>query len=112
LRADLASGYVCRLLNYMDRRGYTQCVPRYGATNGRPRPLLGLTSGYIQRAADVFPKQGSKAPWVLRQNYLLDLLSLHFGAVDDGTLVFSTGGRRLAPSAPAPPGARPAAASP
>jgi cation diffusion facilitator CzcD-associated flavoprotein CzcO len=112
LRADLASGYVCRLLNYMDRRGYTQCVPRYGATNGRTRPLLGLTSGYIQRAADVFPKQGSKAPWVLRQNYLLDLLSLHFGAVDDGNLRFSKGGRILAPSAPAPPGARPATASP
>jgi cation diffusion facilitator CzcD-associated flavoprotein CzcO len=92
LRADLSSAYVCRLLNHMDRCGYRQCVPRYGEEAGESRPLLGLTSGYVQRAADSFPKQGSKAPWVLRQNYLFDLLSLHFGAVDDGALVFSKGG--------------------
>jgi cation diffusion facilitator CzcD-associated flavoprotein CzcO len=102
LRADLVSAYVCRLLNYMDRCGYAQCVPRCDETNGRLRPLLGLTSGYIQRAADQFPKQGSKAPWVLRQNYLLDVLTLHFGAVDDGTLVFSKAGRTLAPATTAP----------
>jgi hypothetical protein len=59
---------------------------------------LGLTSGYVKRGADQFPKQGSKAPWVLRQNYLLDLLSLHFGKVDDGTMVFSEGGTKLVQS--------------
>jgi cation diffusion facilitator CzcD-associated flavoprotein CzcO len=98
LRADLASAYVCRLLNYMARHHYTQCVARHGAVDRHPRPLLGLTSGYIRRAADRFPKQGSKSPWVLRQNYLLDLLSLHFGAVEDGTLVFSRGARTVAPT--------------
>jgi monooxygenase len=92
LRADLSSQYVCRLLNYMKRRGYRQCLPRLVGGAVEPRPLLGLTSGYIQRGADRFPKQGSKAPWVLRQNYVLDLLTLHYGKVDDGTLVFSEGG--------------------
>jgi cation diffusion facilitator CzcD-associated flavoprotein CzcO len=95
LRADLSSTYLCRLLNYMDRHGYTQCVPRFEGAAAETRPLLGLTSGYVQRAVDQFPKQGPKAPWVLRQNYLLDLLNLHFGAVDDGTLVFSRTGRAL-----------------
>jgi monooxygenase len=89
LRADLSSMYVCRLINYMDRHGYRQCLPRYDGSPVETQPLLGLKSGYVQRAKDLFPKQGSKAPWVLRQNYLFDLLSLHFGAVDDGTLVFS-----------------------
>ena len=28
LKAELICRYVCRLLNYMDRRGYTQCTPR------------------------------------------------------------------------------------
>ena len=89
LRADLSSKYVCRLLNYMDRGGYAQCVPRREGPLGETRPLLALKSGYVRRAVDLFPKQGLKAPWILRQNYVSDLLSLYFGAVDDGTLVFS-----------------------
>ena len=53
------------------------------------RPLLNLTSGYVQRGAGLFPKQGPKAPWVMRQNYILDLLNLRFGKLDDGVLSFS-----------------------
>jgi monooxygenase len=94
LRADLASGYVCRLLNYMDRGGYKQCVPRADDPELRPEPLLGLTSGYVQRGSSLFPKQGSKAPWLLRQNYILDLMTMRFGTVDDGALIFSKGGEK------------------
>jgi monooxygenase len=100
LRADLASAYVCRLLNYMDRRGYRQCVPRATDPDVQPEPLLGLTSGYVQRGLSQFPKQGSKSPWVLRQNYIRDLLMMRYGAVDDGTMVFSKGGE---PASPRPP---------
>jgi monooxygenase len=35
------------------------------------------------------PKQGSKRPWRLYQNYAKDMLALRFGTIDDGTLVFS-----------------------
>ncbi|XXX81471.1 NAD(P)/FAD-dependent oxidoreductase [Sorangium sp. So ce134] len=93
LRAELASMYVCRLLNHMDRRGYRQCVPRPDESVLEPRPLLGLRSGYVQRSADHLPKQGSKAPWYFRQNYVLDLLTMKLGPVDDGTMVFSREGR-------------------
>lgn len=102
LRADLSSMYVCRLINYMDRRGYRQCLPHYNGSPVETQPLLGLKSGYVQRAVDLFPKQGLKAPWVLRQNYLFDLLSLHLGAVDDGTLVFSRGGNGSVSNTAAP----------
>jgi monooxygenase len=100
LRADLASGYVCRLLNYMDRGGYKQCVPCADDPELRPEPLLGLTSGYVQRGSSLFPKQGSKAPWLLRQNYILDLMTMRFGTVDDGALVFSKGGEKAALDTP------------
>ncbi|XYH93045.1 flavin-containing monooxygenase [Sorangium sp. So ce1128] len=93
LRAELASTYVCRLLNHMDRHGYRQCVPRPDESILEPRPLLGLTSGYVQRSVDHLPKQGSKAPWYFRQNYVLDLLAMKLGPVDDGTMVFSKGDR-------------------
>jgi cation diffusion facilitator CzcD-associated flavoprotein CzcO len=89
LRAELSSGYVCRLLNYMQRHGYAQCVPRWDAAVVGSGPLLGLTSGYVQRALNLLPKQGPKAPWVMHQNYLRDFLSLRLGKLNDGNLVFS-----------------------
>lgn len=92
LRADLASRYVCRLLRHMDRRGYDVCVPRNDDPTVTAQPLLGLTSGYIQRAIDAFPKQGSKAPWRVHQNYLLDMFSLRLSPLEDGRLLFSRAG--------------------
>jgi hypothetical protein len=52
-------------------------------------PLIDFSSGYIQRAIDQFPRQGSKKPWRLYQNYVRDLLSLRYGPVDDKALEFS-----------------------
>ena len=54
------------------------------------RPLLDLSSGYVQRSMEEFPKQGSRKPWLLYQNYLLDLLTLKYGAVDDSAMEFSS----------------------
>jgi cation diffusion facilitator CzcD-associated flavoprotein CzcO len=93
LRADLASRHVCRLLGFMDRKGYDQVLPHADphadADAVEQRPLLGLSSGYVARAADELPKQGSKAPWFLRQNYVLDLFAMRFARVDNPSLVFS-----------------------
>jgi cation diffusion facilitator CzcD-associated flavoprotein CzcO len=92
LRAELSSAYVCRVLRHMQRHGYKQCVPHCDVSTIAPRPLLGLTSGYVQRGSDQFPKQGADAPWLMHQNYVLDLLSLRFGGVEDGALSFSKTG--------------------
>ena len=89
LKADLTAQYVCRLLNYMDRRGFDVCTPRRGTTEMEEEPMLSFTSGYVQRAMDQFPRQGSKAPWRLHQNYALDLASLRLRPVDDGTMEFA-----------------------
>jgi hypothetical protein len=56
------------------------------------QPLLGLTSGYVLRGVGQFPKQGTKAPWIFRQNYLYDMLALKLRRIDDGALKFSKGG--------------------
>jgi cation diffusion facilitator CzcD-associated flavoprotein CzcO len=73
LRADLSHRYVCRLLAHLDKNGYAAATPR--ETPGNRRPLLDLTSGYVQRALDRFPQQGDKDPWTVRQNYLLDVFT-------------------------------------
>jgi cation diffusion facilitator CzcD-associated flavoprotein CzcO len=88
LKCELTSGYVCRLLNYMARHGYRQCTPRRRDPSITEQPILTFTSGYVQRALDSLPHQGSKRPWKLYQNYLLDLLTLRFGRLNDGTMEF------------------------
>lgn len=75
LRADIASRYVCRLLNHLRSHDLAYGVPLTPAGGDR-RPLIDLTSTYVTRARDRFPQQGPAAPWRVRQNYLLDLWDL------------------------------------
>jgi monooxygenase len=89
LKCDLTCEYVCRLINYMDRRGYKQCVPHNVDTSITELPSLDFSSGYVQRSIAKMPKQGSKRPWRLYQNYALDIVSLRFGKVDDGVMRYS-----------------------
>jgi len=89
LKCDLTSQYVCRLLNYMDQHGYQYCTPRNNDPTVTELPFVDFSSGYIQRAIDKFPKQGSKAPWRLYQNYARDIVSLRFSNLEDGTMEFS-----------------------
>ncbi|NJR77198.1 flavin-containing monooxygenase [Sphingomonas corticis] len=83
LKADLVAAYVCRLLNTMKRRGVQQATPRIGDSGVAPEPFADFTSGYIQRAEAVLPKQGNRKPWRLNQNYALDVMALRFGSIDD-----------------------------
>ena len=89
LRADLASTFVCRLLNHMDRHGYRTCKPACDSSSLEARPLLDLTSGYVLRAAAGLPKQAVEKPWLIRQNYILDMLTMKFGRLEDGILQFA-----------------------
>ena len=88
LKCDLTSEYVCRLLNHMDRFGYTKCTPGRADASVDEEPALDFTSGYVQRALGSLPKQGSKAPWKLHQNYALDLIGVRFNEIDDGVMEF------------------------
>ncbi|MGH7288882.1 MAG: flavin-containing monooxygenase [Myxococcota bacterium] len=89
LKCDLTCEYVCRLLNHMEKHGCPQCRPERNDPEVVEQPLIGLRSGYVERARHLFPKQGSKTPWRLYQNYLLDRLALGYGRVDDGVMTFS-----------------------
>ncbi len=94
LKCELAARYVCRLLDHMQARGLDSVVAvADDAAKANTLPFLNLSSGYIQRAAGVLPRQGTRAPWRLYQNYLLDLLSLRFSGLRDGALRFVTAGR-------------------
>ncbi len=87
LRSDLTSEYVCRLLNYMDQHHFTQCTPRADG-NVSSEPWVDFSSGYLARSEAMMPKQGSKDPWKLTQNYARDIVSLRYGKIDDGVMVY------------------------
>ena len=74
LKADLTSGYVCRLLRHMDRRGATIVVAA-----PRPDGRHASRSSASRRAtcsarSTGLPKQGTRKPWQVRQSYLADML--------------------------------------
>ena len=92
LKIDLTANYICKLLNYMDRKGYAVVTPRREA-GVSPEPFLNFGPGYVQRASGILPQQGSRRPWRVYQNYLMDMTTTRFGRVADGVLEFSSGNK-------------------
>jgi len=90
LKCDLNCRFVAKLLNYMDKHHYAVCVPRYD-TSMPSEPLIDLNSGYVTRVIDKLPKQGTKHPWKVYQNYVRDLMTLQFGSVNDKYLEYRQG---------------------
>jgi len=62
LKADLICAYVCRLLNFMDRKGVRQVTPEPSGEKPIAPFVVGFNPGYIQRDAANWPKRGSKPP--------------------------------------------------
>ena len=93
LKCDLTAEYVCRLLKHMDQHGYAQCTPRVNDPDFTAEPAIDFTSGYVLRALHTLPRQGSKTPWRVHQNYVKDLSMLRFGRVDDGAMEFKAAPR-------------------
>jgi hypothetical protein len=89
LKADLICSYVCRLLKCMDAKGMRQVTPKPAGENAAAPFVEHFTPGYIQRAMASWPKQGTKKPWRVHQNYVRDLVTLKWSPIDDGALVFS-----------------------
>lgn len=91
LKADIAAEYVCRLLNYMDKHGQGQVVARddTASIEAGETILGGLNSGYIQRAADILPRQGVRRPWRILQDYMRDVPALRHAPIRDKALHFS-----------------------
>ena len=89
LGADLTSEYVCRLLNYMKKSSIKKCCPEANSKIDNNNDWLNLTSGYIKRSKDIFPKQGKRSPWTNNQNFLKDIFQIRYGKINDGEIKFS-----------------------
>jgi hypothetical protein len=89
LGSDLTCEHVCRLLRHMDRFGYTHCTPRNQDPEFTGLPFAELTSGYVLRTINEFPRQGPDDPWRRQQNYVRDRRSLRRAPIEDPALDFS-----------------------
>jgi cation diffusion facilitator CzcD-associated flavoprotein CzcO len=85
LKCDLASQYVCRLVNHMRDHGYTRVTPRADPSLV-PEPIIDFSSGYVLRALDRLPRQGHVVPWKLYQNYIRDLWTIRHSPLCDPAL--------------------------
>jgi monooxygenase len=90
LKTDLVAEHVCRLLSYMDARGYRVATPREPDPLLPREPFIDLTAGYVLRALHELPQQAARSPWRLHQNYARDIGLFKRGPVDD-EMDFSSG---------------------
>jgi cation diffusion facilitator CzcD-associated flavoprotein CzcO len=88
LKVDLVCEHLCRLMDHMDVRGYDAVVPDQSAAGTETRPLLDFSAGYVQRALDQLPKQGTASPWRVVMDYNEDVAQLRKAPVDDAALSF------------------------
>ncbi|QXC60707.1 NAD(P)/FAD-dependent oxidoreductase [Aquihabitans sp. G128] len=89
LKCDLTCDYVCRVLNHLRETGLRQATAVDRTASASREPLLGLSSGYLQRAAHLLPKQGTKQPWQVHQSYLKDYRALKLSSIEDDTMQFT-----------------------
>ncbi|MFC9595266.1 flavin-containing monooxygenase [Streptomyces sp. NPDC056944] len=100
LKADLAAAYVSRLLAHMDRHGLTAVTPVAGEADRSSVSVMGesLTSGYIARGDAIMPRQGTRDPWRIWNNYYRDRRALRRSPIEDPALRFD---RAVPPGRPA-----------
>ncbi|MEH3129899.1 MAG: NAD(P)/FAD-dependent oxidoreductase [Mycolicibacterium neoaurum] len=113
LKVGLLCEHFCRLLSHMDARGVDQVRPVLTDRDMPTLPLLDFAAGYVQRAIDRLPRQGTRGPWQMTMNYTVDAQVLRNGPVTDDCLQFSRTPAGSAPAAPDPAvaaGGRPTAA--
>lgn len=87
LRADMTARAVAKLLAYMDSRGYTHAYPHKGAVPMAEKRTWDLEAGYIQRSEHALPRSGTKRPWHVRHNYVLDVIDHRFDRIEE-SMVF------------------------
>jgi cation diffusion facilitator CzcD-associated flavoprotein CzcO len=89
LKVDLATRWLCRLYRHMDERGHAVAVAHDAHGCRTDASILdGLRAGYVARARDRLPRQGSRAPWISTHDVAADRRLLLDEPIDDGVLAF------------------------
>lgn len=91
LRSDMIAGYVCRLLQHMDRIKVRQVTPRLTSEEeDMPQSpfIADFSANYMQRSLHLLPKQGDREPWINPQDYEREKILIGRATFDDEHLLF------------------------
>ena len=97
LRADMTARAAAKLLAHMTSHGFTHAYPHLGAQPMAQKPPWNIEAGYVKRALHAQPKSGTRRPWVVRRNYIADVIDYRLGGIG-AAMVFGRAADR-APSA-------------
>jgi len=98
LKVDLVCEHLCRMLAHMDAVACDVVMPVLADPAIERRPLLDFQAGYVQRAVERFPAQGTSGPWTVEMSYKADRARLRHGPVRDPALEFRASARTPAPA--------------
>lgn len=87
LRADITARATAALISYMRENGYTHAYPHRGPEPMPEKHAWDLQAGYVLRAPEALPKSGTKRPWNIRQDWVLDALDHRFDRITE-SMVF------------------------
>jgi cation diffusion facilitator CzcD-associated flavoprotein CzcO len=93
LKVDLVCEHLCRMLARMNALGADTVVALLEDAALERRPLLDFQAGYVQRAVERFPKQGTRGPWTVEMSFKADRERLRKGPVEDPALRFTRSAR-------------------
>ncbi|MDT9593329.1 NAD(P)/FAD-dependent oxidoreductase [Nocardioides zeae] len=89
LKADLVADFVSAVVAKLQRDGLRKVEVERDPSVGE-EPFMDFEAGYVLRSVDQLPKQGSRTPWRMKQNYVYDLRAIRGADLDaDPALVWS-----------------------
>ncbi|GJF13098.1 flavin-binding monooxygenase [Mycolicibacterium cyprinidarum] len=89
LKIGLLCEHFCQLLSHMDANGYDIACPE-ADPDMETRPFMDFSAGYVQRAVDHLPRQGTGRPWLTSMSYDADVKLLRDESVVDPNLKLTT----------------------
>ena len=103
MRVDLASEFICRLLNHMDRVGARAVTPtlREQDQDMGKHPWISeeeFNPGYMKRSLHLMPKQGDSEPWTYNPDYYTEKDELPVVDLDEDALVYTGSSEEAAAS--------------
>ncbi|MHA7665521.1 flavin-containing monooxygenase [Mycolicibacterium sp. HS_4_1] len=90
LKVDLVCEHFCRMLDHMDAHGHDIVVPVVENPDMARGPLMDLSSGYVQRGIQQFPRSGDSGSWLVKHAYEMDAERLRNGPIEDSGLRFAS----------------------
>lgn len=88
LRADITARSAARLIEHMKAHGFTHAYPHLDEQPTAEEPTWDLQAGYLKRGLSALPRSGTKRPWAMPRDFVIDSIENRFRYQIDKDMVF------------------------